>query len=116
MTEVSEKPTLPALRLQAADTRQPLSSRNRDFSTNDECMSARRVVMCLLRVRMRQDEEEHDDYLPGDFGVSTYHDRTIYLHVLHPAGTTLSLPALPTKILSCSSLTGGSADCKQTND
>jgi hypothetical protein len=39
-----------------------LDSSNRDFSTNDECMSARRVVMCLLRVRMRQDEEEHDDY------------------------------------------------------
>jgi hypothetical protein len=55
-------------------------------------------------------------YLPGDFGVSTYHDRTIYLHILHPTGTTLSLPALPTKILSCSSLTGGSADCKQAND
>lgn len=55
-------------------------------------------------------------YLPGDFGVSTYHDRTVYLHILHPAGATLSLPNLPSKILSCSNLTGGSADCKQTND
>jgi alpha-L-fucosidase len=55
-------------------------------------------------------------YLPGDFGVSTYHDRTIYLHVLNPAGKTLSLPALPAKILSCSSLTGESATCKQASD
>ena len=55
-------------------------------------------------------------YLPGDFGVSTYHDRTIYLHILHPTGATLSLPALPTRILSCSSLTGGSSECKQTDD
>ena len=55
-------------------------------------------------------------YLPGDFGVSTYHDRTIYLHILNPTGKTLSLPALPTKILGCSSLTGGSAACKQASD
>jgi alpha-L-fucosidase len=55
-------------------------------------------------------------YLPGDFGVSTYHDRTIYLHILNPAGKTLSLPALPAKILGCSSLTGGSATCKQASN
>ena len=29
-------------------------------------------------------------YLPGDFGVSTYHERTIYLHILHSTGATLS--------------------------
>ena len=55
-------------------------------------------------------------YLPGDFGVSTYHDKTIYLHVLNPAGKTLSLPALSAKILGCSSLTGGSVTCKQANN
>jgi alpha-L-fucosidase len=55
-------------------------------------------------------------YLPGDFGVSTYHDRTIYLHILHPTGATLSLPALPARILSCSNLTGGRADCKQADN
>jgi alpha-L-fucosidase len=55
-------------------------------------------------------------YLPGDFGVSTYHDKTVYLHILHPAKKTLSLPALPAKILGCSSLTGGSATCKQASD
>jgi len=55
-------------------------------------------------------------YLPGYFGVSTYHDRTIYLHILNPTGKALSLPALPAKILSCSSLTGGGVACKQAND
>ena len=53
-------------------------------------------------------------YLPGDFGVSTFHDKTVYLHILHATGKTLSLPALPAKILSCSSLTGGDARCTQT--
>jgi len=52
-------------------------------------------------------------YLPGDFGVSTYRDKTIYLHILNPPGATLTLPALPAKILDCSSLTGGKASCKQ---
>ncbi len=55
-------------------------------------------------------------YLPGDFGVSTYHDRTVYLHVLNATDKRLSLPALPTKILSCSSLTGGSVACKQASN
>jgi alpha-L-fucosidase len=54
-------------------------------------------------------------YLPGDFGVSTYRDKTIYLHILAPAGKTLALPALPAKILSCSALTGGTADCSQSD-
>jgi alpha-L-fucosidase len=54
-------------------------------------------------------------YLPGDFGVSTYRDKTIYLHILNPAGATLTMPALPAKILACSSLTGGEASCKQSD-
>ena len=54
-------------------------------------------------------------YLPGDYGVSTFHDKTVYLHILHATGKTLSLPALPAKILSCSSLTGGDARCTQTD-
>jgi alpha-L-fucosidase len=53
-------------------------------------------------------------YLPGDFGVSTYRDNTIYLHVLHPTGNPLMLPALPAKVLGCSVLTGGTATCTQT--
>jgi alpha-L-fucosidase len=55
-------------------------------------------------------------YLPGDFGVSTYRDKTIYLHILKLTGQTLSLPALPARVLGCSSLTGGSATCKQAVD
>ena len=54
-------------------------------------------------------------YLPGDFGVSTYRGKTIYLHILNPAGATLTLPALPAKILACSSLTGGQASCRQSD-
>ncbi|MGA3263105.1 MAG: alpha-L-fucosidase [Terracidiphilus sp.] len=54
-------------------------------------------------------------YLPGDFGVSTYRDKTIYLHILNPTGASLTLPALPAKILACSSLTGGEASCKQSD-
>jgi alpha-L-fucosidase len=54
-------------------------------------------------------------YLPGDFGVSTYRGNTIYLHILNPSGKTLSLPALPAKILACSSMTGGQAACKQSD-
>jgi alpha-L-fucosidase len=54
-------------------------------------------------------------YLPGDFGVSTYRGKTIYLHILNPAGTTLTLPALPARILACAALTGGEASCKQSD-
>ena len=55
-------------------------------------------------------------YLPGDFGVSTYQESTIYLHILHlpAAGKTLMLPALPAKITGCSVMTGGQAECTQT--
>ena len=54
-------------------------------------------------------------YLPGDFGVSTYRGKTIYLHILNPAGTMLNLPALPAKIVDCKSLTGGTAACAQSD-
>jgi alpha-L-fucosidase len=52
-------------------------------------------------------------YLPGDYGVSTYHESTIYLHILNPTRESLSLPPLPDKIMNCSNMTGGSAHCKQ---
>jgi alpha-L-fucosidase len=53
-------------------------------------------------------------YLPGDFGVSTYRGKTIYLHIMNLAANKLRLPALPAKVLSCSVLTGGTAMCTQT--
>ena len=55
-------------------------------------------------------------YLPGDFGVSTYHDKTIYLHIFNLAtlnGKALRLPPLPAKVVDCSVLTGGTAVCTQ---
>jgi alpha-L-fucosidase len=54
-------------------------------------------------------------YLPGDFGVSTYRGKTIFLHILNAQSGTLNLPALPAKILACASLTGGEASCKQSD-
>jgi alpha-L-fucosidase len=53
-------------------------------------------------------------YLPGDYGVSTYRDKTIYLHILNRSGKRLRLPPLPAKLLSCNVLTGGHAQCTQT--
>ena len=53
-------------------------------------------------------------YLPGDFGVSTYRETTIFLHLLQTKGGTIRLPSLPAKVLSCLTLTGGSAACTQT--
>jgi alpha-L-fucosidase len=53
-------------------------------------------------------------YLPGDYGVSTYRDKTLYLHILNTSGNRLRLPPLPAKMLSCRILTGGQAKCTQT--
>jgi len=55
-------------------------------------------------------------YLPGDYGVSTYRDKTIYLHILNRPGKPLRLPALPAKLHSCKVLTGGQARCTQSVD
>jgi alpha-L-fucosidase len=53
-------------------------------------------------------------YLPGSYGVSTYRDETIYLHILNWPGKRLRLPPLPATILSCKPLTGGQAQCVQS--
>jgi len=55
-------------------------------------------------------------YLPGDFGVSTYRGKTVFLHILNVKGETIMLPALPAKILSCSYLDGAQASCKQSDN
>ena len=47
-------------------------------------------------------------FLPGAYGVSTHHDKRIYVHVLNWAQDgKLTLPALPAKILHASLLGGG---------
>lgn len=46
-------------------------------------------------------------WLPGDYGVSTHRDHTIYVHVLQWPGPTLTLPALPGKVLQATRLDGG---------
>jgi alpha-L-fucosidase len=53
-------------------------------------------------------------YLPGDYGVSTYHDKTIYVHILNRSEKRLRLPPLQAKLISCSSPTGEHAQCTQT--
>jgi len=53
-------------------------------------------------------------FLPGDYGVSTHHDKTIYVHVLNWPQHKLVLPAIPARVLRASALTGGTATVTQT--
>ncbi len=53
-------------------------------------------------------------FLPGNFGASTHHDKTIYVHVLQWPGEKLTLPPLPAKVVRASVLTGGKANVSQT--
>jgi alpha-L-fucosidase len=55
-------------------------------------------------------------FKPGRFGVSTHKGRTIYLHVQRWPGKTLTLPAIPAKIVRSTALTGGAVTVKQTAD
>jgi alpha-L-fucosidase len=55
-------------------------------------------------------------FLPGDWGASTYRDKTIYVHVLKWAGDKLVLPAIPAKIVRATALTGGNADFHQNEN
>lgn len=48
-------------------------------------------------------------FLPGDYGVSTYRDKTIYVHVLKWQQDKILLPAIPARIVRASALTGGEA-------
>jgi len=54
-------------------------------------------------------------YKPGRWGGSTRRGNTVYLHVTQrwPIGV-LKLPALPAKVISCTSLTGGTPTFEQT--
>jgi alpha-L-fucosidase len=53
-------------------------------------------------------------FLPGEYGVSTHRDKTIYVHVLKWPDDKLILPAIPAKIVSAKTLTGGKASFTQT--
>jgi alpha-L-fucosidase len=55
-------------------------------------------------------------FQPGDWGVSTHRDKTVYVHVLKWPGEKLKLPALPAKVMRASVLTGGAVNISQTDD
>lgn len=55
-------------------------------------------------------------FLPGDWGVSTCRDKTIYVHILKWPGNELRLPAIPAKIVRATALTGGEASFAQNEN
>ncbi|MCX6997513.1 MAG: alpha-L-fucosidase [Kiritimatiellaeota bacterium] len=55
-------------------------------------------------------------FKPGKFGASTHKGQTVYLHIQRWPGDTLTLPAIPAKILRATALTGGNATFKLSGD
>ncbi len=55
-------------------------------------------------------------FMPGRCGVSTRKDKTIYLHIQQWPEDTLTLPAIPARILYSVALTGGQVKVTQEND
>jgi len=53
---------------------------------------------------------------PGKAGVSTYRDKTIYLHILNRPGNTIELPAIGARIVRSQAVTGGKIRVNQTAD
>lgn len=53
-------------------------------------------------------------FLPGDYGVSTHRDRTVYVHVLDWTGESLRLPAPPCRVLRASRLGGGAVEFRES--
>jgi alpha-L-fucosidase len=53
-------------------------------------------------------------FLPGDYGASTFHDKTIYVHVLDWPGDKLTLSPIPAKVIHASVLTGGEVNFTHT--
>lgn len=53
-------------------------------------------------------------FLPGDYGVSTFRDKSIYVHILKWPGDRLVLPAISAKVVRAVALTGGEAAVTQT--
>lgn len=52
-------------------------------------------------------------FLPGDWGVSTHRDKTVFIHVLKWSGEKILLPNISAKIIRVSVLTGGEAGFAQ---
>ena len=52
-------------------------------------------------------------FKPDEFGVSTRKGKTVYLHIQHWPGETLSLPAIPAKVVGVSRWPA--AGCRQTD-
>ncbi len=55
-------------------------------------------------------------FRPSRWGVSTYKGHTVYLHIQRWPGEMLPLPAIPSKIIRSSALTGGDVSVKPTDD
>jgi alpha-L-fucosidase len=53
-------------------------------------------------------------FKPGEYGASTRHGNTVYLHIRDWDEDTLKLPALPARVLRHRVLTGGTATVRQT--
>ena len=53
-------------------------------------------------------------YLPGPWGVSTHNGKAVYIHILHPPAIgVLTLPTLPTRVVSASLLNGPALQFQQ---
>ena len=55
-------------------------------------------------------------FKPGDYGVSTRKDRTIYLHVLEWLGNSVTLPPLAARVVRARVLNGGEVAVRQTEN
>ena len=53
-------------------------------------------------------------FKPGEYGVSTRREKTIYLHIRDWTEDPLKLPAIPAKVARSRVLTGGAAEVRQT--
>jgi alpha-L-fucosidase len=55
-------------------------------------------------------------FLPGDYGVSTYRGKKIYVHVLKWPVEKLALPPIPAEIVRATMLTSGKVSFTQSNE
>jgi len=55
-------------------------------------------------------------FMPGDWGVSTHKDRSIYLHILNFDADTVTLPPMDVEIVSAKLISGGDVAFTQSED